>query len=312
MYDNLEPLDEFLDLSPIGLTYYGQIEGQDLHSSERIENYSLEWCKTNPSTSKIINVIEEGLTNKVIIIGYEEKSKLKQLWNIFSRNIPKIIIMDPTKGSNILGYFSPGEKKLAVVLDKNVSLFGKSLKELPPILTHELTHFACNVKPNLTFKSCKNQLLKFYRNLTISIEPKSEKIPEEELLKVIKSLIFEMEVSHVEKRKMSTAFNIWKSYFEKNKEIDSEKTTVILFLPLIFWFLGNSRINRRELIKTMKKYYNSYKLLGINAVSFTLVGQEVFAPSEVLCISNQFNPSNEVIKLINSINMKNFSGPILT
>ena len=312
MHEQVEQLEEFLDLSPIGLKYYGQIQGQDLHSNNRIEDYIINWCTNSPSTSKIMNIVSTGIRNKIIIIGYEDKSMIKQMWFSFRHTGPKIFRMDPTKGLHVLGYYSMIDKKIAAVLDKNVTLSGKSVREVPPILCHELIHFAANVNPTLMIRLCgQSHLLPFYRELTTQISPASKIISDSDLLDTILELAINMEGDIGIRPTVHTSVNIWTKYFNKAPGVNGEQAAILIVLPFVHYFLESKKVDRKLMIKSLKMHYTSYRKIGINAVSFTTAGQETQAPSEILAISNQFNPHPNIIKLINSIPIRKYSGPNL-
>lgn len=290
-------IKEFLDLSPVGLRTWGSIEGQSIHSNEQICNHVKDWIYKSSITKNISGKISELIDNKRILIGYEDKSKFKFLIKIWRawRNQPA------SKG--YLGYFSKMDNKIGIILDENVGLIGKAIREIPPILVHELVHMCFfNNHRNIFSYSMKKYFLPFYLKFLeeLSVENLDPLIISKYIYKL--SLTTESHKSAYTPFGVREVMEIWRNLFEdlNVSKDNSIKLSKMVMIP----FLHQMRIynNDKIFIEVLKKMDNSYSRIGLkNVLSITIPVQEVVFPSEIVCIINQFNLDPNISRFIEQL-----------
>ncbi len=123
-------IQEIAELSPFKLGEKIQIGDLTIHTNKKIIDYVIDWVSSSAYSRPIYKKIINGILKKKIIIGYENKSIMKFLFMRLRK------FRNPSYGNNVLGFFSPEDEKLIILLDENVDVFGKSIREIPPIINH--------------------------------------------------------------------------------------------------------------------------------------------------------------------------------
>ena len=279
-------IEEFADLAPVGLEYYGTVGGFKIHSNDKITTYVSNWIKSSDISKLIGNKVLQLIQNKEIIIGYENKSKMSFIWKRMKR------YMTPTRGGYAMGFFSKEDKKIVILLDDNTTFFGKAIRDIPPIINHETIHLATNKDTNFVLKNTiREYLLPFYSNIIHNIHGK---VDGNALSKAIIELakIFDHSSMPTE---IEMARNVWKNYFQDVELANS------MLSPFLYY---HRKISKYSTIgqEVLRHYYKSYNDLGLkNPENFTLAGQEALFPSEILAILNQFNMKHNMAKVINTV-----------
>lgn len=290
-------LNEILELFPRDLSSIGTFHGEPIYSNDKIINVTLDWIRRSHITSSIAEKIKEGIIKKSILVGYANKSKLSFIFRRMGG------VISPKK-MFILGKYSHQEHKLAILLDENVDIFGRSLREIPSTMAHELIHMASNYNTKQYLSITINSiLLPFYKKFFNMVAPNTIRIPDNILSKSIYNLSMYSE-------NLSTppdlpyVFSIWSDYLENGYEHDRVKN-IFNNISTIFLMIHGSSLNssQKNIAKAVfRRYCEAYKSLGYSDVcSWTTPGQEIVFTSEVVCVTNQWKLSNNVAKLINSI-----------
>lgn len=295
----LTTLEEFAELFPKGLEPYGVVGNEMIYSNNDITNFMTNWMTNSPSTRPISKKINEGIEGRNIIIGYLDKSK----WKFIGRKLFAV------RATYVLGFYAKWTNNLCVVLDDSVGFFGKAVREVPPILTHELIHMAMNSNPDTTLKfTMKPILIPFYSTLLTMINPKLRTLPD----KLIESCIIKI-VNQAERDLPVNDESIikvrlyWKELFTKANLTESEIFEALDDLFLLWQYVQGSRsnINQKKLYIMAKNYHAAYSKIGVqNILKLTTPGQEAVIPSEVLCMSQEFDPMPQMINAINSMKYK--------
>jgi len=295
-------LQEIFELIPLGLKKAGRIGDREIHTNLKIQNYIKEWIENSHNLKPISKNINKGIDTGNIIIGFENPGKLNALLNRFKR------IMTPTKLSGIMGFYNGKDKKLVILLDENVDFLGGAIKNIPPIITHEMMHYAANVDTKKVYSITKSKyLIPFYRNVVTNLDPKTAKITDSVLGKTITNLMNYFEKDNSLGAGIRDAYNVWNLFFD---ELDGSKSDLSLAMILpYFAYIREMRIKPKHTSiakKVALSMYSSYEQLGVrNPMNLSTVGQEAIYPSEILAVINQFDLTNEGAKVINNIRMRN-------
>ncbi|MCK5021303.1 MAG: hypothetical protein KAS32_30105 [Candidatus Peribacteraceae bacterium] len=290
---------EIADLAPTGLEYYATIGGEEIHSNATIERYTLNWLAQHPTTKSVSRALAHGIATRKIVVGYQSTSKFK--FALF--RMTKTLI--PSAGEGIMGYYSPRDKKLVILLDENVSFFGTALKELPPIVMHELIHMAFNHNPDLLLRATmRKTLLPYYRKVLTETHIDTNRLNDRDLERHIRELAYMTEAPNtVEPASIASIGRLWKELYLKANfsEKDADYLGNAMVLPYIAFVMERNVGQNREAAKRMAlRMYAAYRDVGINANKITMVGQEHIAVSEILCIQNMHKVRSEISSVINS------------
>ena len=294
-------LNELLDLAPIMLSPDGIIDGQTIHSNSRIKDYVKEWVKFSPATKDISKKVIEGIEAKKIMIGYEHTSKLRFLKTRYRDYWEQ----DRSSENGYLGYISVSDHKVAIILDENVNITGKSIRDISPTITHELCHLiALDLWKPYLLACMKPYLIPFYQNLFVQYEPSVANISNGILTESIIDISRITDHNFFDRPDMAKVFEIWYNYLRHSMSADrADQVLIEVFAPYYKFGIGNLKADKLKLVKpSIFKFAKAYKQLKINdALNITLPSQEIIFPSEIVCIINQRKPSSEIIKLINNL-----------
>jgi len=305
-------LNEFFDLMPFNLSVYGEAVGLPIRSSEKIVTAVKEFTYKHPITKSIAQKIEEGLDKKTIIVGYSVKP-ISFFWKRLKHYLNYLDFMfrgGKISGKDIitLGFYDPASFKVIVLLDDNVNIIGKQIREIPVKLTHELCHYCADINFTTFLNNTMNDsLLPFYKKLLMDTAPKSEKINDSKIKESIKKLSQLNEGLAMLKSHNPATFSVWARLLNNvyNKE-DSIKITQFLAMPYYAFItdeLKSTYID--QAMKSAINYYNSYDFIyGLDVKNTTIPGQEFRFPSEVTAVSNEFEIREDMLKVINSTPMK--------
>jgi len=293
-------LNEFADLFPINLKSYGTILGVNVYSNENIVNFVKGWVGRSPITKKISKKIKEGIDRKQIIIGYEDTNKLKfilgrikEFWKISDHKY-------------ILGYYSHLDEKLAIILDRNTSFFGKAIRDLPPILTHELCHMVAHIDTNNFLKyNMKDYILPFYSYSLSAICGK--KIPSKLIVETATDLAKTFERNwEIPENPVIVAKHMWIPCFSRVETTDQATIHATQIMePYRKYIYSGENTDESVVRNVVTEMVKAYREIGLKDVlSYTIPCQEFLFCSEIICVTNQFKVRPPMIKLINSINFK--------
>jgi len=301
----MEILNEFLDLIPTGLKQYGIADNEPIFSNEKIIDATLGWLEKSSITKPILPGIKKGIEARSILIGYENKSKLSFLSNRIKS------FTGVSHGMHTLGYFSPVDQKLVILLDDNVNILGKAITEIPSILAHELCHFAAFDKPkSFISTTLRSHLLPFYKNICYNLAPLTKNISDSILSKTIQTLIITGDASPQPNKVLDT-INIWRLYIEHAYPKDEVEPLIIRMALPYLYFINSDKVknsSHRPLInETYKRYCMAYNKLGHDACKWTHAGQEFAFPSEIVAITSQWDIPSNVARLINMIDYRKYS-----
>jgi len=305
--DQKQILDEFGELLPKGLDYYGTVGDVPIYSSKKIEEEVSALLSNHPSTRPIAEKLRQGIDNKFIIIGYENKSKFKFLKNRFKEAMAKARFTSVLFGKtdpDVIAFYDPHYNKLVILLDLNITLLGRSLVDLPSVVIHELCHCVFHVNNKEAIKACiRPFLFPFFKQFTYLFDKRAASASNMDISRLIIELSSASDYSNT--RDIKFLSHIWMTFYMKCGLTKKEalRVTMEVFAPFFRYFLGNDKIGYvdiNDMVRpSMKNYALSYQVLGIkNILAYTTCGQECLVPSEVVCMTNQIKLSPIIIDLI--------------
>ncbi len=294
-----DELNEIFELVPLGLKVIGTIDGQTVKSSKSIDKTIKGMLRNSPATKDFFPKIEEGMDHGIILVGYEDGNKLeflKSRWRDYRQKSHK---------KNYLGYTSTKDHKIAVVLDENVTLSGRAIRDIPHTICHECIHLVAYQlwKPFL-LTNMKPRLLPFYRTLFESFVPGVRKISDQRMAETITEASKINDNIHQGKPDTQSVFDIWYQLLrEVTDDKSADKALLIVFAPYYEYYFNSLKPKYRKYSKiALKAFGQSYKRIGINNVfGMTIPCQEIMFPSEIVCISNQYKPAPENVRLLNNL-----------
>jgi len=290
---------EVADLYPISLELYGIIEDSPIYSNKHIEDKVIEWIHKSDITRPISNKLQELIEDKTIIIGHGQPGMFSFFYKKFKNWIHRTFLdKDP---SIVLGYYSSINKRIVILLDDNVDIFGNNIRYIPPKLVHELMHYIADSDIREFLKTTLNTtLVPYYTHLVKNIT-NNEVIPKRvDMQKHLMELSLDNEGVFVNSSTINSTANQWlklyNKYTSKNKGVVHVKNMSLPYLGLITQTI---RGNDKDVHKYAGCYHKAYEEIGIKSTNSTVPGQEFKFPSEVVCICNEFKLHPNIITLVN-------------
>jgi hypothetical protein len=252
-------------------------------------------------TKPISQTIIDGMDTNNIIVGYISKGFFSHLFHRLKNHIYK------SRGSTF-GYYSLDDNKLVILLDDTINILGMKLRELPPIVNHEIIHMATmnNISQykSLFLDEISKYMMVYFKNLNV---PNIDKLEVSNVKKCMGDIIDKMEgTSGLIKDTISPYKTLFRTIIDDDSTIDTY--TRMMIAPYYYIVIKNSStqlINDKESLNSVMMMAKTYDDLGYkNVLSYTTPCQELLYPSEILCIMYQFKLSSKAIRLINNLNFK--------
>jgi hypothetical protein len=302
----MENVNEFLDYTPLGLEKWMVIDGEPIYSSNKIIKMSELWLKRSPITNNIYDKIREGLDMRAIVIGYENKSKIKFLASRFEGWVNQKLY------GGVLGYYDKYTRTVAILLDKHVSLMGESLINIPSIMVHELVHYTCSNNWKTFYQYNAKTIMQFYKSTFDKYLPENVTISDKNLLVHILTLSKYTERNDsIGQTKLAHVLSIWTDFFMKSglDEYEADKYARITLAPYVWNFsekadskaLLYSKQMGATILKTYKEMFPDRKTW-----KYTVMGQEFTMPSEIIALINQDKIEKSMVNVINSTDFRRF------
>lgn len=281
---------------PVNLEPVLYTDGILVYSSTGLVNKFKEVISTLPSTKDIAPSIAKLIDEEKIIPCYMNKGLLKFLsYKIFSRK----------EEQGIMGFYHLGQKKVFILIENNITAWGYGNdKALTLTLLHECMHLLADTKPEVFWKMFSSELKSYYQEVLKNyFQLKS--VPEaNSLVKLLTS--FESEgrskITSRFKQYKSIINNICKDTTLKEDEYQERFDAYFKVLDMGMndtTTLINKIYNRdKTILKVIIALYKAYGLAFKVNNNITTPFQEMFAPSEVLCVLSELKPSYSKIRKI--------------
>ena len=252
----------------------------DFYTNETLrQKFIISLMKHTPAKSH--KVIEKMINQKVLIPAFMTKSTFQ--WYVKNKLDPE----QDNKFGGVLGFYIPNAKKIFVLIDAGYKVLGwVPDAHLAAVTLHECMHMAAkidprkflriNIKPYFEFYS---EFLKFvYNTKAVNREAVVEWVTYIHSFEIGKGKLNKDEYS----KRMVAAIKEYTKLSEK--DIQDRNNYIWSYVAGTFGSSGNQQMN------VIRKYRNVYvalmqsykKAFGFQAR--TLAYQEMFTPSEVICI----------------------------
>lgn len=295
-------LAEFMDFVPVGLKPIGNIDGVNINSNDRIQNFVRNWVQSSNISKRVSSKIIEGIASGKILVGYEDKGKLNLIKNRWRDFIGK------ESGKDYLGYMSANEHKIGIILDENVNILGKAIRDIPSTIVHEMIHLvALDLWKVFLTATMYKFLIPFYRIVFDKINKDLNNVSDRALSETIIDVSRISDHNFLNKPDLNRVYASWESLFRQvQPSEEASKSALILLSAYYFYVMKNLNTKYRAYPKkVVLGMAAAYSKIGLkNVLSFTIPCQEAVYPSEIVCVSNQFGPYPSVVKLINSLRFR--------
>lgn len=305
---------EMRGYAPMGLSYKGHCGNYKIYSSPKIEQNALQWIDDRFKSRKLVDAIRRGLQSHRILIGYVSKGMFGFLFRKLRKKTiewlgENLVGLKIDSKSNTLGLYNSKDDVIAIILDDNVSLTGRSFTHIPEILVHELCHKAAAKDTAVFIRTQLQTLVEFYTSfINLIINPGERSIDVSSVKSLVLDLIYAGDKMY-SKRSVGLSMDIWNNFFKRNgyNTRDSESMTYLVFAPLFGYIINTyPRSMSRDLINRTEeifdKYTTTYKMMGYPHVEReVLCGQEAMYPSEVVSVMSEKNVTPETISMIDNL-----------
>ena len=293
-------LNETLTLLPRGdLKIAFNDFDEDLHTSEKLKKVFKKIIANQPllkfAEKDIQNLIDRDLIVPVLAS--------KSFMSMIGRKI-----FAPLERTSTLGYYSSTVKKIFIMLENNTSfIFFSKDEQIASVLLHELQHFTANVFPSDFLNIHKESLTIFYQkfiSLIFQID-----LSNQDSFDFVKWIFFNFE--HPRKKSITNLVQyamylekLFLKYVKKDdiaiKRISPFLSVLKLYLSDITSFIKALERGDKNVVIVFVNLHKSYKSLGIKKVN-SLCIQELWSPSEVICIESQYETSPKHFKLLSKL-----------
>ena len=281
---------------PVNLEPVLYTDGILVYSSKSLINKFKEVIKTLPSTKDISPYIDKLIDEERIVPCYMNKGLLKFLtYKIFSRK----------EEQGIMGFYHLIQKKVFILIENNVTAWGHGNdKSITLTLLHECMHLLADTKPDTFWELFSSELKSYYQNFLKDYFQLKELPETKKLVKLLTS--FEGDSN----KKVTAHFNEYKKIINKicnNTTLKDEEYQQKFEAYFEVLDLGMndtssliSKIYSRDkrILNVIIALYRAYKSTFKVSNNITTPFQEMFAPSEVLCVLSELKPSYSKIRKI--------------
>jgi hypothetical protein len=288
-----QQLDELFSI-PIGLKEVDDIYGFKVYSSDKLIDSFLKAIKSSGRGNPVYSPIESLVRKKKITPIYQVKGILKFLSHkMFGRPEDKAI----------LGFYHMGVKRVYVMIDNSISIFGlASNDEIASTTMHECQHLFADMGRAKFMSIFKEEIERYYISAFSRIFSLN-RIPQKEISTVIRFIgTFEGERLNKVTGKIPAYKQVLeplKSYSTLNDEEFFKVATDLGLLIEMFTnhfniFLRSFRKYKHILGPLDRAYREAFGKRNI----YTTPYQELISLSEVICVLTEIRPGHPKIKQV--------------
>lgn len=288
-----EKVQEFVSM-PFSLTIETTIDGINFYSSDNLKSKFVQAFEKSSKGNHIAKEIGKLVEQKLITPCYLSK-------NLFSF-IRRKLFSGPEK--YILAFYHVDEKKVIVLIENKVSIFGTAANNtLVSTTMHESMHLAAGLHLSGFMRIFKRHLRTYYTEFISEYfavdNPTMSKV--DSLIKYISN--FEKQGPDFVNKNLSDYFHFFTKLFLEetslsNKEFEDRLTKMIVALKLFIvhmpTFINNIRNYNMLLSSLNRAYENAFS----NKNTFTTPIQELMTLSEIACVLSEMSPKESSIKQI--------------
>ncbi len=301
---NEQYLDELFSL-PFNTYLVAELDGMQIYTSDSLKRKYVEAMRKMDKTKPIADSIEKLV----------EKNTLVPAW--LNKGIFRLIyfkIFAPPGSQNALGFYTSSHDQIYLLIDNNITLGYASNQRLMHLTIHESMHMAASHMKNRFVSLFTPEIVSFYS----AVYEELFQIPPNKITKqcntIMKYLFREFEFNN-NNLSLMTLKKFLKNYREMidksfrsitrlpQEKFDKYLLDYIDFIYLYFYDLDkfiNSFVNLYPHIyrALLMGYENGLRFRN----NFSLCVQELFFPSEIICIHSEYtNNMSKVYKAFKSI-----------
>jgi hypothetical protein len=284
-------INELVSL-PISLTLETVIDGEKFYSSDHLKEKFILAFEKSSKGKHIANEMKKLVEKKLVIPCY----KSKNLLGFIKRKISR----DPNKF--ILGFYHIKEKRVIILIENSVSLFGTSANNaLASTTMHECMHLIAGKDLNAFKNIFKPDLEAFYTEF-IKDYLKVEKPAKADIDKLIDYItVFEKRgpsyVNSKLKDYVRFLYNLFSSQTSMSSDDFQKRLSDIvvclkLFILSITTLLRNINLFQMFITSLKNAYFNAFGSQN----NYTTPLQELMSISEVACVLAEMEPQKPVIR----------------
>jgi hypothetical protein len=275
---------------PTGLKQVANIEGMKLYSSEKLKKAFLLSFSKSGRGKPIYPSIEKMVNSDLITPCYLSKN----LYRLFKHKM--------TGGQNktIMGFYYLHNKKVYVLIDNNINIFGSASNDLIVSTTmHECMHLCAGRFRSKFISLFKPVLKKFYENAFTGIFKLKSPMNTEKIINFI--MRFENSTPKVINKELSNYFRLLEKEMKDITSLNEKE-----FRKVLTDYIVSIKISMTSFpvfVKVYRKYlhifgplHKSYEQTFGKRNKYTTVFQELYAPSEVICVLSEMAPTTSIIK----------------
>ena len=269
---------------PINTVEIGDLDGFKLYTSESLIKKYIGAMKEYHRTSDIGNEIEK------MVMEY----KINPCW--MNNNIFKLLVHKAVGGVNkmTMGFFTPEHKKIFLLIDNNVSFGFASDSRLAQLTLHEGMHFAATTMKIEYASYFKKELDLFYTEYfrkLFNIDNKENISKEAHNVWMFAFEKSELNYTNDVSEFLKNNEKCIRDNFEKFKTPHFNDIVKDYSSLIYLYFKGGLDIlipNMNRYVYIIRPLYEAYsKVFKTNSVNSFCI-QELFYPSEVICIASEF------------------------
>lgn len=279
--------------APIGLEAALKIDGTTFYSSQKLKDNFVLAFKKSSKGKHVSSEIESLVQKNVVIPCYKSK-------NLFS--FIKKKLTQQTLDKYILGFYHIADKKVVIIIDNSISIFGTSSNnELASTTLHECMHLVAGKNLPKFVQVALPKLRAYYSALfTDYFELKSK--PGKKADEVIKFISkYERRGMRYTNNDLSNYFRLLESLFKDDSNLQSQDfqirlTNYIVAAKLFILSMQSLFKNRNKFAMLFTSLNKAYQVAFGTKNKYTTPIQEVISLSEVVCVLAEMQPQDPVIK----------------
>jgi hypothetical protein len=286
-----QQLDEFFSV-PVGLKEVDNIYGFKVYSSDRLVKAYLEAINRSGRGNQVYPPIEKLVKQKKIMPIYHIKGILRFLAHK---------MFGSPEDKAILGFYHMGVKRVYIMIDNNISVFGHAKNdEIASTTIHECQHLFADMNRSKFMSIFNEQIYRYYTSAFSRIFQLNT-IPKKEISNIINFIgKFEGESLNKVTQKLDSyikAIQPLQEYSTLNQQEFNKRMNDITLIIRIF-------TERFDLfLKIYRKYTHifgpldrAYRDAFGKRNLYTTPYQELISLSEVICVLSEIKPGDPKIK----------------
>lgn len=275
---------------PTGLKQVAYIEGMKLYSSEKLKKAFLFSFSKSGRGKPIYSSIEKMVNNGLITPCYLSKN----LYRLFKHKM--------TGGDKkaTMGFYFLNDKKVYVLIDNNINAFGTASNDLIVSTTmHECMHLCAGRFRSKFLPLFKPVLKKFYENAFTGIFKLNSPLNTEKIINFI--VRFENDTPKVINKELSAYFRLLEKEMKDITSLNEKNFRKVLtdYIVSIKISMASFPVFAkvyRNYVHVFGPLHNSYEQTFGKRNIYTTVFQELYSPSEVICVLSEMAPTTSIIR----------------